>query len=178
VTVSRSQGGDLRRNGVSPALEPETTAGARGNRAGGGDDHSSVPEGNRPGHHPEVEQDQPDPEAFLARAREVAHRGEHGDADATERPDERTDERIDLTDRARDPSGAGQVVAPSGERGAEDVAAATWAVDPEAVAADPLLVVRSITQASVVQGVRRLAARCTRTAAGVLRRLSDAIDPG
>lgn len=29
-----------------------------------------VPEDNRPGHHPERDQDRPDPEAFLDRARE------------------------------------------------------------------------------------------------------------
>ncbi|UDY35117.1 hypothetical protein [Dermatobacter hominis] len=83
--MARPQSNELRRNGKNPALEPEAAATAKGSRVGTGGEHDAVPEDNRPGHHPDVEQDQPDPEVFLARAREVAHRAEGGtepDADA------------------------------------------------------------------------------------------------
>ncbi len=80
--MARPQSNDLRRNGMNPALEPEAAATAKGNRVGpGGGDHSVVPEDNRPGHHPDVEQDKPDPDAFIARARAVAQRAEDHDDD-------------------------------------------------------------------------------------------------
>jgi hypothetical protein len=81
--VARPQSSDIRRSGKNPALEPEAAAAAGGTRSSGGHEHDAVPEDNRPGHHPDVEQDRPDPDAFLARARRVA-RDESGARDDEE----------------------------------------------------------------------------------------------
>jgi hypothetical protein len=62
--MSRDQPTELRRGGA-------TTASQRpgGSRPLGDGDRapSPVPEDNRPGHHPDHEQDRPDPDAFVAR---------------------------------------------------------------------------------------------------------------
>ncbi len=65
--MSRDQPSELRRGGATTASQragasqplPEVDRGA-----------GPVPEDNRPGHHPDHEQDQPDPEEFVARFRD------------------------------------------------------------------------------------------------------------
>ena len=65
----RPQSENLNRSGTTP-LDPNSIGGAlearprptADDRTGG-----PVPPENRPGHHPEVEQDRPDPDAFVAR---------------------------------------------------------------------------------------------------------------
>ncbi len=76
--MARSESNELRRSGLNPALEREPAAGG-GHRGGSTDDAppDSVPEDNRPGHHPEVEQDQPDPLDFVARSHDRAVRAAH-----------------------------------------------------------------------------------------------------
>lgn len=79
----RPQSENLNRSGTTP-LDPDSIGGAlearprptADDRTGG-----PVPPENRPGHHPDVEQDRPDPDAFVARF--TGEEAEIGDDDAT-----------------------------------------------------------------------------------------------
>ncbi len=65
----RPQNEDLNRSGNTP-LDPDSVGGRLDARdQPGSDDRTGgpVPPENRPGHHPDVEQDQPDADAFVAR---------------------------------------------------------------------------------------------------------------
>ena len=68
--MTRPQSSELRRNGLNPALEPEATAALRAPSTAAGTDgpDRTIPEDNRPGHHPDHEQDRPDPADFLERS--------------------------------------------------------------------------------------------------------------
>ncbi len=141
--MTRPQSNDVRRSGTNPALEPEAAAATRGTHGRSDDGHGAVPEDNRPGHHPDVEQDRPDPDAFLARARTVAQRTGTDDTHAAGGTD--------------------------GEH-AEDPATAMWAADPEAAAASPVLVARSAADGvrRVTAGVVRAAASALRHLSDVI----------
>jgi len=72
---------ELHRSGLTPA-DPGSAKGHRQGEEhltpGGGEGTGPVPEDNRPGHHPEVEQDKP-VERFVEKARELAEEAHHHD---------------------------------------------------------------------------------------------------
>ncbi len=78
--MSRDQPTDLRRGGATTASQRPGSGHplSDGDRASG-----PVPEDNRPGHHPEHEQDRPDPDEFVARFRDGLEGGpDEGDETA------------------------------------------------------------------------------------------------
>lgn len=88
--MPKPQQPELRRSGFT-VLDPDSVASELdaherpGNRSGGG----PVPEDNLPGHHPAEEQDKPDGDDFVARARAVAEASNGGDERVEEgEPDE------------------------------------------------------------------------------------------
>lgn len=68
-TMAKPQQAELRRSGKVPALDPDATetrlTGEERPSTGSGTDQ--IPEEQRPGHHPETEQDKPDLDRFAAR---------------------------------------------------------------------------------------------------------------
>ena len=60
---------ELRRSGETPAVDDhaKTTTGIGAPGGSAADERLNVPEENQPGHHPEREQDKPDPDAFADR---------------------------------------------------------------------------------------------------------------
>ena len=60
---------ELRRSGETPAVDDHTKSTTNVGAPGGSsaDAQLAVPEENQPGHHPDKEQDKPDPAAFAER---------------------------------------------------------------------------------------------------------------
>ena len=84
--MARPQRPELRRSGTTPAHDPDNIgprleANPRPRSSG---PEGPVPEANRPGHHPEHDQDKPDLDAFVERFRTVPA----GEASGGERSDE------------------------------------------------------------------------------------------
>lgn len=80
--MATPQSRDLARNGHTPA-DPQSVATsltAGGARPGGPGRRGRVPEDNRPGHHPDHEQDKP-VDAFVAKAAALAAAGRPGEED-------------------------------------------------------------------------------------------------
>lgn len=71
--MANPQQPELSRSRRTP-LDPDSLSGDVETRPGAVEDEATgpVPPENRPGHRPEHDQDKPDPEEFLARAREGA----------------------------------------------------------------------------------------------------------
>jgi hypothetical protein len=69
ATVGKPQQPELGRSGHTPVTEGQHAREVIQGQEGSGEEGSAgpVPEANRPGHHPEAEQDQPDLEAFRSR---------------------------------------------------------------------------------------------------------------
>lgn len=67
--MARPQSPELRRSGTIPAFEPNSIASRleAHTRPTSSGESGPVPEENTPGHHPDNDQDQPDPDAFAAR---------------------------------------------------------------------------------------------------------------
>jgi hypothetical protein len=67
--MGRPQQPELGRSGHTPAVEGQHAREVIEGQGQPADEGSAgpVPEANRPGHHPETEQDQPDPERFRSR---------------------------------------------------------------------------------------------------------------
>lgn len=69
--MARPQSPELHRSGNTPGLDPDNIASRLEARPhpGKSGETGPVPEENQPGHHPERDQDKPDPEAFVERFR-------------------------------------------------------------------------------------------------------------
>jgi hypothetical protein len=80
--MAKPQQPELRRSGRVPALDPDASeaklSAERPHR--GSDPDGPVPEDQRPGHHPEHEQDKPDLDAFAERLGIVSEQDEPDDA--------------------------------------------------------------------------------------------------
>jgi hypothetical protein len=77
--MANPQQPELARSRRTPALAPdaaETVLSAEQRPTGGRGEAGPIPEDNLPGHHPEHEQDKPDPEKFLAKMHELAQEAE------------------------------------------------------------------------------------------------------
>lgn len=91
--MANPQQPELARSRRTPALSPDATEtaltaqGDLSNERGPG----AIPEDNLPGHHPEHEQDKPDPEKFLAKmhARAEEAKAEEAEADVDPAAEER-----------------------------------------------------------------------------------------
>lgn len=69
--MARPQSPELHRSGKTPGLDPDNAASRLEAKPQPGASGATgpVPEDNQPGHHPEHEQDKPDPDAFVERFR-------------------------------------------------------------------------------------------------------------
>lgn len=69
--MARPQSPELHRSGKTPGLDPDNAASRLEAKPqpGASGVTGPVPEDNQPGHHPEHEQDKPDPDAFVERFR-------------------------------------------------------------------------------------------------------------
>lgn len=91
--MAKPQQPELRRSGKVPALDPDATEAARSaDRPTDATPSEELPPDQRPGHHPDDEQDKPDLDAFAERLGTVP-------------PDERTDEKSDGSDDADEDAG-------------------------------------------------------------------------
>lgn len=97
--MAKPQQQELRRSGRVPALDPDATEAARSadGPLGASDTNAPIPEDQRPGHHPEHDQDKPDMDAFAERlgvtgdesgerAAATAHAGTAAEDDHWSRP--------------------------------------------------------------------------------------------
>ncbi len=80
--MAKPQQSELRRSGRVPALDPDASEAklSAQRRIEGSDPDGPIPEDQRPGHHPDHDQDKPDLDAFAARLGVVGDDEEPDDA--------------------------------------------------------------------------------------------------
>lgn len=85
--MAKPQQPEVRRSGKVPALDPDATETKRtaDRRHDATDPDGPIPEDQRPGHHPDHDQDKPDMDAFAERLGVVSEDDEPDDAPAVER---------------------------------------------------------------------------------------------
>lgn len=100
--MAKPQQPELRRSGRVEALDPDATEAIRGadRRRRTSAPDGPVPEGNRPGHHPDRDQDKPNLERFAARLGVVKEGDEPDDAAHVE-PDEVESRDVTIDDEGR-----------------------------------------------------------------------------
>lgn len=150
MTKSSSQSHEMPRRGRNPTLAGR--GGAHGGDEGGpaGGRTGPVPEDNQPGHHPTVEQDRPDPDAFVER---FTHPGHESDEAAEPAPEPRV---VAERPARQEPAAASAVEAPA--VGDEAVVAASGhriARSALSFLAIPVNALRSVT-AAVLRGAAHL----------------------
>jgi hypothetical protein len=169
--MAKPQSPELRRSGRTPDLDPDnvgTRLGAAGRpstTSGGG---GPVPPENRPGHHPDHDQDRPDPTEFARRTHELAERRAAEASGDDDRARHDGDHAQGDGDQARGDDDRGDVPVPTGDRGP----ISTGERDDGGRALRPAR--RSPSPLGLLHAATRPACRLAATS---LRALADRLDP-
>jgi hypothetical protein len=160
--MANPQQPELRRSGKVAALDPDATetdltAHDRPKRKGG---TRKVPAEQRPGHHPEVEQDKPDLDAFAERLGIVPEGEEPADAPRVEDDDGSTVTRIaDAPSRQRAAAGTAASKATSSKASAPRRAAAKASTPRRTFSPIGLALVGPVTGVMIARRVLRVLTR-------------------